>query len=137
MFYYIFASLFWMAKGEHFWNKKRCFLFHFKTSFCSWDNQILIFQIFKCHNVIKWLSMKHETHHHFANLCNITKEIFLSKTFYEKYGLKTSYRPFFNFQRILCKNDSEEVCVLIWTNFDSFANLYLIQVASFNSFIFQ
>ena len=32
----------------------------------------------------------------------------------------------FIFQRILCKRKSEEVCVLIWTNFDSFANTYLI-----------
>ena len=32
----------------------------------------------------------------------------------------------FNFQRILCKKESEKVCVLIWTNFDSFANTYLI-----------
>ena len=32
----------------------------------------------------------------------------------------------FNFQGILCKKEAEEVCVLIWTNFDSFANTYLI-----------
>ena len=32
---------------------------------------------------------------------------------------------FFYFQRILCKKGSEEVCVLIWTNFYSFANTYL------------
>ena len=27
-----------------------------------------------------------------------------------------------NFWRILCKIEFEKVCVLIWTNFDSFAN---------------
>ena len=59
---YIFASLFFKSKGEHLWNKGKCFLFHFKSSFRSWDNQILTFQIFKCHDVIKCLSMKHETH---------------------------------------------------------------------------
>ena len=30
------------------------------------DNQILIFQIFRCHNVIKCLSMKHKTHFTFC-----------------------------------------------------------------------
>ena len=32
----------------------------------------------------------------------------------------------FNFQRILCKKESEEVCMLILTNFDSFATPYVI-----------
>ena len=57
----IFASLFCMAEREHFRNKKKCFLFHFESSFSSQDNQILIFQIFKYHD-IKCPSMKHETH---------------------------------------------------------------------------
>ena len=59
---YIFASLFRMFKKEHFWNKKKKFLFHFESSFRSWGYQILTFQIFKYHGVIKCLSMKHETH---------------------------------------------------------------------------
>ena len=29
-------------------------------SYCSWDNQSLTFQIFKCHDFIKCLSMKHK-----------------------------------------------------------------------------
>ena len=33
--------------------------------------------------------------------------------------METSPRPF-NFQRTLCKKESEEVYMLIWTNFDSF-----------------
>ena len=32
----------------------------------------------------------------------------------------------FNFKRILCKKESEETFVLIWSNFDSFAHTYLI-----------
>ena len=32
----------------------------------------------------------------------------------------------FNFQRILCKNESEQASILIWTNFDSFAIIYLM-----------
>ena len=59
---YIFASLFCLPKREDLWNKEKCFLFHFGSSFRSWDNQILIFQIFKFHDVIKCLSMKRETH---------------------------------------------------------------------------
>ena len=59
---YIFASLFYMSKREHLWNKEKCFLFHLESSFRSWDNQALTFQVFKLHNVIECLSMKHETH---------------------------------------------------------------------------
>ena len=42
-------------------NKEKYFLFHFKSSFRSWDNQILNFHMFKSHDIIKCLSMKHET----------------------------------------------------------------------------
>ena len=54
---YIFTSLFFISKREHLWNKEKCFLFHFESSFRSWDNQILTFQIFKCHDVIKYPSI--------------------------------------------------------------------------------
>ena len=60
--HYIFVSLFCKSKEEHLWNKEKCFLFHFESYLRSWDNQILTFQIFKCDNVIKCSSMKHETH---------------------------------------------------------------------------
>ena len=60
--HYIFVSLFCMSKRGYLWNKEKCFLFLFESSFCSWDNQILTFQVFKCHDVIKCLSMKHEAH---------------------------------------------------------------------------
>ena len=59
---YIFASLFFMPKRKHLWNKEECFSFHLESSFHSWDNHFLTFQIFKCHDVIKCSSMKHETH---------------------------------------------------------------------------
>ena len=59
---YIFTSLFCMSKREDLQNKEKCFLFQFESSSRSWDNQILNFDIFKCHDVIKYLSMKHETH---------------------------------------------------------------------------
>ena len=36
------------------------------------------------------------------------------------------FQVLFNFQRILCKKESEEASMLIWTNFDSFAIKYLI-----------
>ena len=31
-----------------------------------------------------------------------------------------------NFQRILCKKESEEASMLVWTNFDSFTIEYVI-----------
>ena len=57
--HYIFACVFCQAEGEHLWNKD---IFQFESSFCSWDNQVLTFQKFKCHDVMKYPSMKHETH---------------------------------------------------------------------------
>ena len=36
------------------------------------------------------------------------------------------YQTLFNFQRIFCEKESEEVCVLFWTNFDSFGVTYLM-----------
>ena len=60
--HYIFAGLFFTSKREHLWNKEECFLFLLKSFFRSWDNQILTFKIFKCHDVIKCPSMKHKTH---------------------------------------------------------------------------
>ena len=42
--------------------RKSVFLFHFKSSFCSPENQVLEFYIFKFHDVIKCLSIKQEIH---------------------------------------------------------------------------
>ena len=99
---HIFASLFYMAKREHFWNKRKCFSFHFKNSFSSWDNQILIFQIFKYHGIIKcpntfyWISWEVTTvwWWNLASLCNITKENFLSKNSTKNMAWKLVPRPF-------------------------------------------
>ena len=60
---YIFAIMFYKSKWEYLWNKEKRFLLHFESSFRSWDNQILTFQIFKCHEVIK--VPKHETQNSF------------------------------------------------------------------------
>ena len=57
---YIFTSLFCMFKWEDLWGKEKWFLFHFESSFRSWDNQVSNFQIFRCYDVIKCLSIKHE-----------------------------------------------------------------------------
>ena len=59
---YIFASLFLSLNESTFQNKKKSFLFHFKSSFRSQENQILEFYIFKFHDVIKCLSVKQEIH---------------------------------------------------------------------------
>ena len=40
----------------------KCFLFHFKSSFRSGENQNLEFQMFKFHDVIKCLNIKQEIH---------------------------------------------------------------------------
>ena len=54
---------------------------------------------------------------------------FLHQKLYKKSGLETSFRPFL----ILCKNDSEDVNMLIWTYFDSFAITYRTYVVCFKN----
>ena len=44
-------------------------------------------------------------------------------------------KALFRFKKILCKNDSKEVNMLIWTDLDSFAITY--PIASFKNFIFE
>ena len=39
--------------------------------------------------------------------------------------LKNYFQALFNFHGILCKMESKEVYVLVWTNFDSFTNTNL------------
>ena len=48
------------------------------------------------------------------------------KELYEKCDLETSSRLFLIFKESSVKKEPEEVYVLIRTNFDSFANTYLI-----------
>ena len=57
---YIFASLVLKSKREQLSNQEKCFLFHFKSSFLSRENQTLKFCIFKFHDVIDCLSVKRE-----------------------------------------------------------------------------
>ena len=59
---YFFASLFCVSKKSFLETRKSVFLFHFKSSFRSWNNQVLTFKILKCHDVIKYQSMNQETH---------------------------------------------------------------------------
>ena len=40
----------------------------------------------------------------------------------------------FNFKRILCQKESEEVSMLIWTKFYGSANTYQIEVVHFKKF---
>ena len=44
-------------------------------------------------------------------------------------------QAFFNFQRIVCKKESEDVCILIWHKSDSFPVTYLLQVTCFRKLI--
>ena len=111
--------------------RKKCFLFHFESSFRSWNNQILNFQIFKCDDVIKCLSIKHKTH--FTELLGTETQLdneiwpvyvalednFFIIKFYGRCGLETSSRPFLIFKELSVKRN-----LLIWANFDSFAITY-------------
>ena len=114
---YIFASLLCMSKREHFWNKEKCFLFHFESSFRSWDNQILIFQIIKCHDVIKCLTLnkKHILLNNLGSKHNLVMKLgqfmyyykrkFLIKKLYKKYGPETSSRRFLIFKESFVKRN--------------------------------
>ena len=53
------------------------------------------------------------------------KEKKLSKTSMKNVAWKL-VQPLFNFNKSIVKKEPEEVNVLIWTTFDSFANTYLI-----------
>ena len=92
---------------ESTFEKRKTFLFHFESSFCSWDNHILTFQIFTCHDVIKYLMMKHKAYFteqlgkqtqsgvwYLASICNITKETFLLKKSKEHVAWKLVPGPF-------------------------------------------
>ena len=56
-----------------------------------------------------------------ASLCNITKEKFFIKIFYEKCCPGNQFQALLNFQRTPRKEESEKVSMMILTNFDSFA----------------
>ena len=88
----VFPSLFCISEKEHFWNKKKWFLFHFESSFRSWDNQVFNFSNIQ----FSWRHQvpKHEIRNTFhwvtwevnkvwwwdlAKLCNITRDFFIKK----------------------------------------------------------
>ena len=115
--WYIFPSLFCMCKRDHFWKKEKSF---FESSFSSWDNQILIFQVFKCHDLIKFLSMKHETHLlNNLEVNRVKRKIFIKKYMYiyKKYDAGTSYSPFLIFKESSVKRNLRR-CVC--ADFDKF-----------------
>ena len=83
--------------------------------------------------------MKHETHFTEQVTWEVKQSgneiwpvyaILQNKNFYQKnlgqIQPRNQFQTLFNFQRILDKGKSEEVCLLIWTNFDSLAAAYLI-----------
>ena len=57
-----FLLVCFLGLNGHLSNYKKWFLFHFKSSFRSKESQILEFQIFQFHDVIKCLSIIHEIH---------------------------------------------------------------------------
>ena len=50
---YIFAILSFTSKRDCSWSQKNCFLLHFKSSFSSWDIQILQFYNLQNFNIKK------------------------------------------------------------------------------------
>ena len=102
-----FSLVCFLSLKESTWEtRKNVFLFHFKSSFRSRENQILEFEIFKFHDVIL---PEHRTRNKFYG---ITREVnsllmefdqFMSyhkrkrfiRKLYENCSLKTSPRPFY------------------------------------------
>ena len=72
----------------------------------------------------------------FGQSWNNTKEKKLSKKSMKNVTLELVPGPF-NFQRILCEKEPEEVCMMICTNFNGFAITDLILRACFENFFFQ
>ena len=106
-----------------------------RAHFSSWDNHILTFEVIKCHDDIKCLRMKHKTHFT-EQLEKKTKSgnkicrvyvILQKRSFFRKVLWKMC-----RLVVIIRKKESEEVSVLIWTSFDSFANTYLTWVVYFH-----
>ena len=120
---YIFISLVCMSKREDLWNKEKCLFFFTSRALLVLEIiTFLNFQIFKCHNVIKCLSMKHEAHFtewlgkqhslvmKFGQFITSQDNFFIIK-FYGKCGLETSSRPFFIFKESSVKrNPRRPVC---------------------------
>ena len=136
--HYIFATLFLISKREHLWNKEEPFLFHIESSLHSWNNQILTFfrysNVMTTSNAQAW-NTKHILLNNLGNKQSLVMKFsqfmlyykikFLIKKLWEMWS-GNWFQALFNFQNIICKKESEEVRMLIWTNFDSVAITYLI-----------
>ena len=99
---------FCMSKREQLQNKEKYFLFHFKSSSCSWRAfNILDIQMSWYHQMPKHetqnillnnLGSKHSLVMKFDQFMQYYKIIFFIKKFCKKSGLETSSRPFLIFK---------------------------------------
>ena len=103
-----FLLIWFLSLNKSTCETRTCFLFHSKSSFRSWENQILDenkiswrSQMSKtkiCRNkkyiLLSNLGSKHSLLMKFCQLCHITKKRKFIKKFYKKYSTKTSTRPF-------------------------------------------
>ena len=115
--FYFISSFFLILKQSTYETKKYVFYCTLKALFILEIIKFWNVQIFKCQ---RHQMLKHETQTFYwiiweVNTVWLQKKKFYQK-FYEKYGL----------ERILYKKEFEEVSMMFWTNFDSFAIAYLI-----------
>ena len=109
--------------------------FNFLDIQISWPQQMPKHETW---NTFYWITWKVNSvwWWNLTSFCYIRKEKPLSKIFTKNVVWKL-IQALFDFPRIFCKKESEEVGMLILTNFDSFAITYLIWAGCFKSFIFQ
>ena len=103
---YIFTGFFCMSKREHLWNKEKCFLFHFKSSCCSWHNQLWTYYVFHImmssnakvwntkHMVLNNLGSKHHLLIKFGQFMQYYKIFFFSKNSTKNVARKLVPGPF-------------------------------------------
>ena len=123
--------------------RKNVFFFTLKALFIL---EIIKFSLFRYSNIMMSLNAQAWNTKHILNNLGSKHSLVMefvilqNNFFYQKNEQKmwpgNKFQVLFNFQRILCKKDSVEVSMLIWTNSDSFAMTYLIWVACFKNFIF-
>ena len=82
--------------------------------------------MFKEYVLLSKLGSKHSLVMKFGQFMQYYKRKLFIQKFYEKWTLETSSRPFLIFKESSpCEKESEEVYMLIWTNFDCFSITYL------------
>ena len=119
--HYIFASLFFMSKREHFVNKKKCFHFTSKVLFVL---EIIKFNFSDIQMSWRHQMSKHETRNIFyritwevntvcwwnlTSLCRVTKEQFLTKKYVKNVAWKLVPGSLI-FKESLKKNIRRSVC---------------------------